>query len=91
MMGHRERFAAVPFFWSQHYEVPISYVGHAEHWDTIAIEGDISARDCVLRFKREGRTLATASIFRDQESLQAELSMEREVVRSSQRAIRRGT
>jgi hypothetical protein len=91
MMGHRERFAAVPLFWSQHYEVTISYVGHAEDWATIAIEGDIAARDCVLRFKREGRMLATASIFRDQESLQAELSMERDVVRSSQRTTRRGT
>ncbi|TJU93306.1 MAG: pyridine nucleotide-disulfide oxidoreductase, partial [Mesorhizobium sp.] len=30
MLGHREKFAAVPFFWSQHYDVPINYVGHAE-------------------------------------------------------------
>lgn len=78
MMGLREPFAAVPFFWSQHYDVPISYVGHAERWDEIAIEGDIHARDCVVRFKREGRTQAIASIFRDRESLQAELAMERE-------------
>ncbi|TIU77037.1 MAG: pyridine nucleotide-disulfide oxidoreductase, partial [Mesorhizobium sp.] len=33
MLGHREKFAAVPFFWSQHYDVPINYVGHAERWD----------------------------------------------------------
>jgi NADPH-dependent 2,4-dienoyl-CoA reductase/sulfur reductase-like enzyme/nitrite reductase/ring-hydroxylating ferredoxin subunit len=78
MMGHREPFAAVPFFWSQHYDVPINYVGHAERWDEIAIEGDIHARDCAVRFKREGRTQAIASIFRDRESLQAELAMERE-------------
>ena len=78
MMGHREKFTAVPFFWSQHYDVPINYVGHAEKWDQISIEGDIPSRDCVLRFKRAGRTLAVASIFRDQESLQAELAMERE-------------
>ena len=79
MMGHGEKFAAVPFFWSQHYEVPINYVGHAEHWDQIAIEGDIAGKDCVLRFKRDERTLAIASIFRDHESLQAKLSMEREL------------
>lgn len=78
MMGHREKFTAVPFFWSQHYDVPINYVGHAESWDEIAIEGDIPGKDCVLRFKRGGRTLAIASIFRDHESLQAELAMERE-------------
>jgi NADPH-dependent 2,4-dienoyl-CoA reductase/sulfur reductase-like enzyme/nitrite reductase/ring-hydroxylating ferredoxin subunit len=76
MMGQREKFTAVPFFWSQHYDVPINYVGHAENWDEIAIEGDIPGKDCVLRFKRQGRTLAIASIFRDHESLQAELAME---------------
>ena len=83
MMGHGEKFAAVPFFWSQHYEVPINYVGHAEHWDQIAIEGDIAGKDCVLRFKGDERTLAIASIFRDHESLQAELSMEREIAQTA--------
>lgn len=78
MMGQREKFTAVPFFWSQHYDVPINYVGHAESWDEIAIEGDISSKDCVLRYKRAGRTLAIASIFRDHESLQAEVAMETE-------------
>ncbi|MDX8463976.1 oxidoreductase C-terminal domain-containing protein, partial [Mesorhizobium humile] len=79
MLGHRERFVAVPFFWSQHYDVPINYVGHAERWDEIAVEGDVAARNCLLRFKRGGRTLAAASIFRDVESLEAELAMERTV------------
>jgi NADPH-dependent 2,4-dienoyl-CoA reductase/sulfur reductase-like enzyme/nitrite reductase/ring-hydroxylating ferredoxin subunit len=78
MIGHREEFAAVPFFWSQHYDVPINYVGHAESWDEISIEGDIPDKDCVVRYKREGRTLAIASIFRDQENLRAEVAMETE-------------
>jgi NADPH-dependent 2,4-dienoyl-CoA reductase/sulfur reductase-like enzyme/nitrite reductase/ring-hydroxylating ferredoxin subunit len=78
MMGHREPFAAVPYFWSQHYDVPINYVGHAERWDEIVIDGDIPAKDCVVRFKQEGRTRAIASIYRDRESLQAEISMERQ-------------
>jgi NADPH-dependent 2,4-dienoyl-CoA reductase/sulfur reductase-like enzyme/nitrite reductase/ring-hydroxylating ferredoxin subunit len=78
MMGHREPFVAVPFFWSQHYDVPINYVGHAEKWDEIAVEGDIIAKDCVVRFKQDGRTQAIASIYRDRESLQAEISMERQ-------------
>jgi apoptosis-inducing factor 3 len=78
MMGNREPFAAVPFFWSQHYDVPINYIGHAEKWDEIAIEGDIAAKDCVVRYKQKGRTQAIASIYRDRESLQAEISMERQ-------------
>jgi NADPH-dependent 2,4-dienoyl-CoA reductase/sulfur reductase-like enzyme/nitrite reductase/ring-hydroxylating ferredoxin subunit len=78
MLGLREKFTAVPFFWSQHYDVPINYVGHAEAWDELAIDGDIAARDCALRFKRRGRVLAVASIYRDLESLSAEAAMERE-------------
>jgi NADPH-dependent 2,4-dienoyl-CoA reductase/sulfur reductase-like enzyme/nitrite reductase/ring-hydroxylating ferredoxin subunit len=76
MLGYGEKFTAVPFFWSQHYDVPINYVGHAEKWDEIAIDGDIAGKDCLLRFKRGGRTLAVASIFRDVDSLQAEVEME---------------
>jgi NADPH-dependent 2,4-dienoyl-CoA reductase/sulfur reductase-like enzyme len=86
MMGHREKFIAVPFFWSQHYDVPINYVGHAEQWDRIVIEGDVAGKDCVLRFRSGGRTLAIASIFRDHESLQAELSMEMSIAQADQRS-----
>ena len=58
--------------------MPINYVGHAERWDKVAIDGDIAERDCVLRYLRDGRVLAVASIYRDRESLLAELAMERE-------------
>jgi NADPH-dependent 2,4-dienoyl-CoA reductase/sulfur reductase-like enzyme/nitrite reductase/ring-hydroxylating ferredoxin subunit len=76
MLGQREAFDAVPFFWSQHYDVPINYVGHAEQWDEITIDGNIAARDCLLRYKSRGRVLAVASIYRDLANLQAELAME---------------
>jgi NADPH-dependent 2,4-dienoyl-CoA reductase/sulfur reductase-like enzyme len=76
MLGCRQKFAAIPFFWSQHYDVPINYVGHAETWDTLTVEGDIAAKDCVLRYRRNGRVLAVASIYRDVENLRAELAME---------------
>jgi NADPH-dependent 2,4-dienoyl-CoA reductase/sulfur reductase-like enzyme/nitrite reductase/ring-hydroxylating ferredoxin subunit len=77
MLGQREAFDAVPFFWSQHYDVPINYVGHAEKWDEIAVDGDIAARDCLLRYKAKGKLLAVASIYRDVASLKCELAMER--------------
>ncbi len=81
MLGQCEKFDTVPFFWSQHYDVPINYVGHAEQWDDIAVDGDIKAKDCLLKYKRKGRVLAVASIFRDMANLQAEVKMERGVVR----------
>ena len=79
MLGQRAPFTQVPFFWSQHYDVPINYVGHVEAWDEIQIDGDVMNKDCLLRFKRHGRVAAVASIFRDLQSLQAEVVMEREV------------
>jgi len=79
MLGERAPFTSVPFFWSQHYDIPINYVGLAGSWDEIMIDGDVMNKDCLLRFKRHGRLLAVASIFRDLESLQAEVIMEREV------------
>ena len=81
MLGRRERFDAVPFFWSQHYDVPINYVGHAESWDELVVEGDIAGKDGLVRMQRAGRTLAVASIFRDLESLKAEVSLERDAIR----------
>jgi hypothetical protein len=80
MLGQREKFDTVPFFWSQHYDVPINYVGHAEQWDEITVDGDIMTKDCLLKYKHKGRVLAVASIFRDLASLQAEVKMERETV-----------
>ena len=41
MLGYREPFDAVPFFWSQHYDVTINYVGHAERWDQIDVDGSL--------------------------------------------------
>ena len=76
MLGYRDRFDAVPFFWSQHYDVTINYVGHAERWDAIEVDGSFEARDCTVSYKRDGRTLAVATIARDRLSLETEASME---------------
>jgi len=76
MLGLGWPYDDVPFFWSAHYDVSINYVGHAEQWDAVDVDGDPAARDVAVRFKRGGRTLAVASIFRDTESLKAEVDME---------------
>jgi apoptosis-inducing factor 3 len=76
MLGRRQRFDAVPFFWSQHYDLTINYVGHAESWDTLDIDGSPASRDCAVTYKRGGRILAVASIARDLQSLKAERELE---------------
>jgi NADPH-dependent 2,4-dienoyl-CoA reductase/sulfur reductase-like enzyme/nitrite reductase/ring-hydroxylating ferredoxin subunit len=75
--GHRERFDAVPFFWSQHFDVAIAYVGHAPRWDSTDVEGDLTANDAEVTYRADGRVLAVATVFRDRTSLEAEAAMER--------------
>jgi NADPH-dependent 2,4-dienoyl-CoA reductase/sulfur reductase-like enzyme/nitrite reductase/ring-hydroxylating ferredoxin subunit len=77
ILGRRRPFDAVPFFWSVHYDVTVSYVGYADGWDRIDVSGDIAARDCSVAFRRGDATLAIATIGRDHASLEAEAAMER--------------
>jgi NADPH-dependent 2,4-dienoyl-CoA reductase/sulfur reductase-like enzyme len=72
MLGRRERFDAVPFFWSQHYDVTIKYIGHAERWDSVQIDGSLDARDCAVSYVLAGRKIALVTIARDRESLSVE-------------------
>ncbi|MBN3819216.1 oxidoreductase, partial [Paraburkholderia sp. Se-20369] len=78
ILGQREAFAAVPFFWSQHYDVAINYVGHAEHWDRIDVDGDPAAHDCTVTYWRDGKPLAVATVGRDLASLHAEAAFEQQ-------------
>jgi len=76
ILGNQERFAEAPFFWSQHYDVVIHYVGHAETWDRLQIDGDPAAHDCAVTYWRGDRKLAVATVGRDLESLRAEVALE---------------
>jgi NADPH-dependent 2,4-dienoyl-CoA reductase/sulfur reductase-like enzyme/nitrite reductase/ring-hydroxylating ferredoxin subunit len=77
MIGEREPFDGVPFFWSLHYDVTIRYVGHAEKWDEIKIDGSIEDQNFLASFVRGGRTLAVATVGRDRDNLRAEVDLER--------------
>ena len=76
MLGYRERFDAVPFFWTRQFGVSIKYVGHAERWDSIEITGSLEAKDCTVRYKLGGQPLAAATIGRDLENLRLEAAGE---------------
>lgn len=76
MLGSSERYRSVPFFWSKHFDLSFRYVGHAEHWDAIVIEGDLEKREATLRFRKDGRDLAVATVGQDRQALQVEREME---------------
>ena len=78
ILGAREPFTAIPFFWSAHYDLTINYAGHAESWDTIEVDGDLQGRNSTVSFRADGRTLAVATVGRDRALLEAEAAMEHE-------------
>jgi 3-phenylpropionate/trans-cinnamate dioxygenase ferredoxin reductase subunit len=83
ILGQRQRFAAVPFFWTRQYDTGIRYVGHAEQWDRLAIDGDPARHDCAVTYWQGSKRLAVATVGRDLESLRAELAFEEETTTSS--------
>jgi hypothetical protein len=79
MLGRRERFDAVPFFWTEQYDFGLAYVGHAERWDQADIDGQLDAetQKCTITYRRRGKKLAVAIVHRDLEGLRAEVEFER--------------
>jgi len=78
LLGQKQRCTLAPFFWSQHYDVTISYVGHAEKWDEIKASGSLAERDARLELLRAGKVLAVVTVGRDLESLEAEVALEKQ-------------
>ena len=76
MLGRRERFDCIPFFWTEQYDFSLAYVGHAEHFDEAMIVGSLEARDCTITYRVGGRDLAKAFVHRDLEGLRTELAFE---------------
>jgi len=72
MLGVGAPYGHVPFFWSQHYDVPINYTGHAEAWDKVQVAGSLNDRNALIAYWQKGRIVAVASIYRDRDSLLAE-------------------
>jgi 3-phenylpropionate/trans-cinnamate dioxygenase ferredoxin reductase subunit len=76
ILGRQEPFDSVPFFWTNQYGLTVSYTGHAESWDDMRVTGDVAARDCTVRYSRNGSLLAVATVNRDRANLEAELALE---------------
>jgi hypothetical protein len=76
MLGLREKFDAIPFFWSAHYDTTLSYVGHSSKWDDVVVGGDIAKGDATVAYREGGKAVAFATLGRDHASLEAERGLE---------------
>ena len=83
MLGRREPFDMVPFFWTEQYDFSLGYVGHAEGFDRVEIDGSLATRDCKLSYSRGGRKMAVAVVRRDREGLRCEVEFERALAASA--------
>lgn len=79
ILGARERFNAAPFFWTEQYDFGLAYVGHAERFDTVAIDGNLELRDCTITYLRGDRKFAAAVVHRELDGLRAEVEFERTI------------
>ncbi|MGH7783536.1 MAG: FAD-dependent oxidoreductase, partial [Candidatus Binatia bacterium] len=77
ILGARERFTVPPFFWTNHFDVHIRYVGHGSGGDRAMVSGDLKAKDALVVFRTGDKLTAVASIGRDLENLKAEAALER--------------
>jgi len=54
-------------FWSGQYDLKLRYVGHAEKWDEIFIDGDLEQPEFLAFYLQNNRVMAVAGVNRDRE------------------------
>jgi NADPH-dependent 2,4-dienoyl-CoA reductase/sulfur reductase-like enzyme len=76
MLGAREPYDDIPYFWSVHFATEIRYVGHASKFEQAVVGGEIEKGDAIVAYRQNGQTVAFASLGRDLACLRAELALE---------------
>jgi NADPH-dependent 2,4-dienoyl-CoA reductase/sulfur reductase-like enzyme/nitrite reductase/ring-hydroxylating ferredoxin subunit len=71
-----EGYRDVPFFWSQHYDLTLAYVGHAAGWERIETRGSLDGGDFAAFYLKKERVLSVVTVGRDLLGLRAEAAME---------------
>ena len=65
MAGQSVSYDGVPFFWSGQFGTSVRYVGHAQEWDEVYIDGDLDAKKFIAYYLSDGEVLAAAGVGRD--------------------------
>jgi len=67
MAGKNVAYDGVPFFWTRQFDTGLLYVGHAEEWDEIIFQGDLSAHHFLAFYVKDGRVMAVAGMNHERE------------------------
>lgn len=72
MMGDRVKFQDVPFFWTQHYDLSLGYVGFSDRFDRMDVMGSLEDKDFAVAYYEDLKVAAVLTLGRDRESLMVE-------------------
>jgi 3-phenylpropionate/trans-cinnamate dioxygenase ferredoxin reductase component len=62
MLGHREAYTRIPYFYSDQYDLGMEYAGYAPRWDRVVFRGNPGSRAFVAFWLLEGRAVAGMNV-----------------------------
>lgn len=65
LVGRDDHFDAAPFFRSRQYDVSLTFLGHAESWDSVEVQGDLTRFDATVTWRQGERLVAVVTIARE--------------------------
>ncbi|MFZ0391181.1 MAG: FAD-dependent oxidoreductase [Calditrichia bacterium] len=67
MLGKDVKYTAVPFFWTNQFDLKLRYVGYASDWDEELVRGSLEKQDFIVFYLKDGKVLAAAGNNRNRE------------------------
>jgi NADPH-dependent 2,4-dienoyl-CoA reductase/sulfur reductase-like enzyme len=67
MLGKKQKFTAVPFFWTEQCGQRIDYAGFAPAWDQVLVHGEPEKFDYIAYYIQDGKILAASACRRDRQ------------------------
>ncbi|MHC5775915.1 FAD-dependent oxidoreductase [Nostoc sp.] len=68
MAGKAVKFRGLPLFWTMQFKFPLRYIGHAQSWDEIIVDGDLQKQEFIAFYIKKNQVLAVATSHRDTET-----------------------
>jgi NADPH-dependent 2,4-dienoyl-CoA reductase/sulfur reductase-like enzyme/nitrite reductase/ring-hydroxylating ferredoxin subunit len=76
MLGSKDPYRNVPFFWSKQYGSSLRYIGHAPNFDEVVFRGSVTGKSFLAGFYVAGKLAAAATIGKNRELIRLGQLME---------------